>query len=100
MTGKYMRSALTALGIAAGFTLAACADEQPYPVYNHGVAYYPAPSGTGYYVPSSGTTYYSPSTGTTYYTPSGVTSYSAPCINCDSAGAGWYRYHDGQWHVD
>lgn len=96
MTTKHMRAALTALGLAAGLTLAACADERPYPVYNNGVAYYPAPpSGTTYYVPSSGTTYYSPTTGTTYYAPSGVTYYAAPpppssCLNCE--------YHDGQWH--
>jgi hypothetical protein len=103
MTRKYMRGAVTALGLAAGLTLAACADERPYPVYNHGVAYYPAPSTgtTTYIVPSTGTTYYSPSTGMTYYTPSTVTTYSAPpCTNCDGNGAGWYRYHDGQWHVD
>jgi len=53
MTKKYMRGAFTALGLAAGLALAACADEAPTPVYNNGVAYYPAPSGTAYYVPSS-----------------------------------------------
>jgi len=97
MTKKYMRGTLTALSAVAGLALAGCADENPYPTYNNGVAYYQAsPSGTTYYVPSSGTTYYSPSTGTTttYYTP-GVTYYAPPppapsCFNCD--------YHDGQWH--
>ena len=95
MTKKYMRGAFTALGLAAGLALAACADEAPTPVYNNGVAYYPAPSGTAYYVPSSGTTYYSPSTGTTTTYRPGVTYYAPPppaasCFNCD--------YHDGQWH--
>jgi hypothetical protein len=110
MTGKYIRGGITALGLAVGLTLAACADEKPYPTYNNGVAYYQAPpsgtaytvpsSGTTYYVPSAGTTYYAPQTGTTYYvppagtttyTPSGATTYVAPpCVNCD--------YHDGQWH--
>ena len=104
MTQKYMRGAMTALGLVAGLTLAACVDERPYPVYNNGVAYYPAPApGTTYYVPSSGTTYQAPPTGTTYVVPSGTTYYAtppSPCANCNSSGAGWYRFHDGQWHVD
>jgi hypothetical protein len=84
MTGKYIRGVVTALGLAAALALAACVDEQPYPVYSHGVAYYPSPTRTTYYAPS----------GTTYYVP--------PCTNCTTSGpsGNWYRYHDGQWHVD
>ena len=78
MTKKYMRGTLTALSAVAGLALAGCADENPYPTYNNGVAYYQAPP--------SGTTYYA--------TP------PSPCANCNNSGAGWYRYHDGQWHVD
>jgi hypothetical protein len=106
MTFKPTRGVVTALCLAGGLALTACADERPYPVYNNGVAYYPAPApapGTSYAVPSGAPRYYPPSAGTTYDIPSGATYYAAPpspCANCNAGGGAWYRYHDGQWHVD
>ena len=43
MIHGFIRGVLTAVCLASGLALAACADERPNPGYNYGVAYTPPP---------------------------------------------------------